>query len=135
MIARNAVFEAGDAILPIARGSERPIFNEAWEAQAFAMVVALHEAGLFDWPEWARALSREIAAAPRSGDRDPDNSYYRHWLAALENLVVEKGAATRAALASRKAAWGRAAQATPHGRPILLASDPEAPSADRGLDP
>jgi nitrile hydratase accessory protein len=126
VIARNAVFEAGDAILPIARDSERPIFNEAWEAQAFAMVVALHEAGLFDWSEWTAALSREIAAAPQTADHEASDPYYHHWLAALERLVVEKGAASRAALVSRKAAWARAAKATPHGSPILLANDPEA---------
>ena len=55
----------GDALLPIARDSERPVFNEVWEAQAFAMVVALHEAKLFSWSEWTAALSREIAAAQR----------------------------------------------------------------------
>ncbi len=126
MIAHNAVFEAGDILLPVSRDSEGPIFNEAWEAQAFAMVLALHEAGLFGWPEWTEALSREIAAAPPSSDPDTGNSYYHHWLAALEGLVVAKGAASRAALASRKAAWARAAEATPHGEPILLANDPEA---------
>ncbi len=126
-MARNAVFEAGDALPPVARDSEGPIFNDAWEAQAFAMVVALHEAKLFSWSEWTAALSRQIAAASRPGDHDPDESYYRRWLAALESLVVEKGTASRAALASRKAAWARAADATPHGRPILLANDPEVP--------
>ena len=124
MIARSAVLKAGDALLPIARDREEPIFNEAWEAQAFAIVVALHEAKLFSWSEWTAALSREIAAASGSGGRDEDDSYYGHWLAALEALVVEKGAATRAALTARKAAWTRAAAVTPHGEPILLSSDP-----------
>jgi nitrile hydratase accessory protein len=124
VIARNAVLEAGDALLPIARDREEPIFNEAWEAQAFAIVVALHEAKLFSWSEWTAALSREIAAASRSRGRDGDDSYYGHWLAALEALVVQKRAATRAALSARKAAWARAAAVTPHGEPILLSSDP-----------
>ena len=126
MIARSAVLAAGDALLPIARDGDRPVFNEAWEAQAFAMVVALHEAKLFSWSEWTSALSREIAAASPANDREAGDSYYRHWLQALESLVVEKGAASRAALALRKAAWVRAAGATPHGRPILLANDPQA---------
>ncbi len=124
MIARSAVLEAGDALLPIARDREEPIFHEAWEAQAFAIVVALHEAKLFSWSEWTAALSREIAAASGSRGRDADDSYYLHWLAALEALVVEKGAATRAALDTYKAAWARAAAATSHGEPILLSSDP-----------
>jgi nitrile hydratase accessory protein len=124
VIARSAVLEAGDALLPIARDREEPIFNEAWEAQAFAIVVALHEAKLFSWSEWTVALSREIAAASGSGGRDADDSYYLLWLAALEALVVEKGAATRTALDARTAAWARAAAATLHGEPILLSSDP-----------
>jgi nitrile hydratase accessory protein len=123
VIARSAVLEAGDALLPIARDREEPIFNEAWEAQAFAIVLALHEAKLFSWSEWTSALSRELAAASGSGGRDADD-YYLHWLAALEALVVEKGAATQTALDARKAAWARAAAATPHGEPILLSSDP-----------
>ena len=117
MIERNAVLAAGDALLPIARDGEEPVFNEAWEAQAFAMVVALHEAGVFSWPEWTAALSREIAAAPQPADHEAGDSYYRHWLAALESLVVEKGAASAEALEARKAAWARAAEATPHGAP------------------
>ena len=70
MIPRKAVLEAGDALLPIARDRDGPIFNEAWEAQAFAMVVALHEAKLFSWSEWTAALAREIAAGPPPGDAD-----------------------------------------------------------------
>jgi nitrile hydratase accessory protein len=129
VIARKGALEAGDALLPVARDDERPIFNEAWEAQAFAMVVALHETNLFSWSEWTAALSCQIAAAAQTSDHDPDDSYYRRWLAALEGLVVEKGVASRDALASRKAAWRRAADATPHGEPILLANDPERSSA------
>ncbi len=90
------------------------------------MAVALHEAGLFAWPEWTEALSREIAAPPPSSDHDPDDLYYRRWLAALETLLVEKGAASLDTLRERRAAWARAAEATPHGRPILLANAPKA---------
>jgi len=125
VIPRNAVIEAGDALLPIAHEGDGPIFNEAWEAEAFAMVVALHEAKLFSWSEWTAALSREIAAASQSGDRDQGGSYYLHWLAALERIVVDKGTASRLALEQRTAAWARAADATPHGTPILLANDPQ----------
>ena len=123
MIPRKTVLEAGDALLPIARDGDGPIFNEAWEAQAFAMVVALHEAKLFTWSEWTAALAREIAAGPQPGDAD--DSYYRRWLAALERIVVERGATSREMLEARKAAWARAAEATPHGEPILLANDPQ----------
>jgi nitrile hydratase accessory protein len=107
----------------IARDAGAPVFHEPWEAQAFAMVVALHEAKLFAWSEWTTALSRHIQAA-RSESDEGDDAYYRYWLAALESLVVEKGAVSRELLAARAAAWERAAEATPHGAPILLANDP-----------
>jgi len=30
-----------------------PIFCELWEARAFIIALALHQRGLFSWPEWA----------------------------------------------------------------------------------
>jgi nitrile hydratase accessory protein len=67
--------------------ADRPVFNEPWEARAFAMTVALHERGLFTWPQWAEALSRQIALARADGDADLGDTYYQHWLRALESLV------------------------------------------------
>jgi hypothetical protein len=32
-----------------------PVFSAPWEAQAFAMTLALYERGIFTWPEWAQA--------------------------------------------------------------------------------
>lgn len=125
MIEPSELLALGDAILPIARDSERPVFDEIWEAQAFAMVVALHEAKLFSGPEWTAALSREIAAAPAVDEAG--HSHYLPWLAALERLVAENGVASAEALKARKEAWSRAAAATPHGRPILLADDQKSP--------
>jgi nitrile hydratase accessory protein len=113
----------GREALPASIGAEGPVFREPWEAQVFAMVLALHEAGVFSWSEWTAALSRRIAAA-QPGDGAADSDYGR-WLAALESLVIENDLASAEALKARKAAWTRAAEATPHGRPILLANDPE----------
>jgi nitrile hydratase accessory protein len=64
-----------------------PVFNEPWEARAFAMVLALHEQGLFTLPQWAAALSHQIDVAQASGDPDLGDSYYQHWVLALESLV------------------------------------------------
>ena len=80
--------------------------------------------GLFTWAEWADALAAEIRAAHAAGDPDTGETYYVHWLAALERLVVRKGAATTQALDERRDAWDRAARATPHGLPITLDADP-----------
>ena len=108
------------------RDGDGPAFREPWEAETFAMAVALHETGLFTWTEWTDAFSRQLAAPAPQGVHAPEASYYGRWLAALETLAVAKGAAGRDALALRKAAWARAARATPHGKPITLDNDPEA---------
>jgi nitrile hydratase accessory protein len=100
--------------------TDGPVFREPWEAQAFAMTLALHERGLFLWTEWAAALAAEIAAAQRDGDADRGDTYYRHWLATLERLVAAKGASTPLELERYRRAWGRAAARTPHGQPIVL---------------
>ncbi len=99
---------------------EEPVFREPWEAQAFALAVSLHQRGLFTWNEWAATLARTISAAQAAGDADLGDTYYRHWLAALETLVAAKGASSADELARYQQAWDRAADRTPHGRPIEL---------------
>jgi nitrile hydratase accessory protein len=98
---------------PPDRPPEDPVFNQPWEAQAFAMAVSLHEKGLFSWTEWAAALAREISA-------DKKRSYYESWLAALEKLVEAKKVMSEGERLARIDAWDRAARATPHGKPIEL---------------
>ena len=97
-----------------------PVFAEPWQAQAFALTVALHERGLFDWPEWAGRLSRAIRDAQAAGDPDLGDTYWCHWLSALERLLLDRGVAAPLALAGLREAWRTAAEATPHGRPIRL---------------
>ena len=76
------------------RDEQGPVFREPWEAQAFAMALALQQRGVFTWSEWAAALGEEIKRAQRAGDPDTGETYYRHWLATLERLVAEKGVAS-----------------------------------------
>ncbi|UCE32863.1 MAG: nitrile hydratase accessory protein [Burkholderiales bacterium] len=97
-----------------------PVFRAPWEAQAFAMVVALHARGLFTWAQWAQALSEAIAEAQSEGDPDTGENYYRHWMRALERMAIARGLVDPGTLAERKAQWDRAARATPHGKPIEL---------------
>ncbi len=105
------------------RDEAGPVFEEPWEAQAFALALKLHEAGHFTWSEWAEALGAEIKAAQARGDPDLGDTYYEHWLAALERLAAEKGLVPAGDLAARKAAWRQAFLDTPHGQPVAL--DPE----------
>lgn len=108
--------------------ADGPVFREPWQAHAFAMAVTPHQRGLFTWPEWAQALAEQIAAAQARGDADLGDTYYHHWLAALEALVAAKGASSAAELQSFQSAWDHAADRTPHSRPIeLRAEDFDAP--------
>ena len=104
----------------IPHDAEGPVFREPWEAQAFAMALALHARGLFTWPEWAATLAKEIKRAQAAGDPDTGETYYRHWLNALERLVAEKGVTSPDALSRYFNAWDHAADRTPHGKPIEL---------------
>jgi nitrile hydratase accessory protein len=106
-----------------------PVFSEPWEAQAFAMALALHERGLFTWTEWAEELGREIARARAAGEPDLGDTYYLHWLAALERMVAAKGASSGEELNRYRRAWSRAADRTPHGEPIELRASDLAPPA------
>jgi nitrile hydratase accessory protein len=103
-------------------GIDTPVFAEPWQAEAFALTVALHENGLFSWSEWAEALSSEVKKPGAAAD---GSDYYDHWLAALEKLLASKGAAAKPDVDDLAAAWERAAHATPHGKPILLENDPQ----------
>jgi nitrile hydratase accessory protein len=115
--------QATQQVSGIPRDREGPVFREPWEAQAFAMTLALYDRGLFTWPEWAATLAAEIKRAQAAGDPDTGETYYRHWLNALERILTEKGVTTAATLASCRAAWSRAAERTPHGSPIELSAD------------
>ncbi len=129
-----------------------PVFKEPWEAQAFSLVIALHESGVFSWDEWSDALAQAIrrdlhpgggeevvqrvseAVAEDAGEEagkkptermaekeDRSDSYYQHWLAALEHLAIAKGLSDEGELAQRMQAWREAYLATPHGQPVELA--------------
>ena len=117
---QDAGREAARQIPGLPQDEDGPVFREPWQARAFAMVLALHDRGLFGWDEWAAALGDEIRKAQRAGDPDTGETYYHHWLAALERIVTEKGAATAALLAAYRGAWDHAADRTPHGTPIEL---------------
>ena len=97
-----------------------PVFAEPWQAQAFSLAVRLSEQGHFTWKEWAASLASELRAAADRGEPDDGSHYYRHWLAALERLAIEKGLTDRASLDARKETWADAYRHTPHGRPVEL---------------
>ena len=112
-----------DLFAGMPRDGSEPVFREPWEAHAFAMAIRLNEAGVFTWVEWAATLASEIDRAQADGDRDFGDTYYRHWLNALETLVASKGLLGVSDMARRKEEWRRVYLATPHGAPIELSQE------------
>lgn len=98
---------------------ESRVFAEPWQAQAFAMVVKLHEQGLFTWQEWADTLAAEI--------NESRSEYYEQWLSALEKLAERKQLISRDEREARIDEWDRAARDTPHGQPVELSRIRQAP--------
>jgi nitrile hydratase accessory protein len=97
-----------------------PIFDEPWQAQAFALVCQLNKSGYFTLREWSAALGTELGGAALRGEADDGSNYYNYWLAALEKLVVVKGLTDPTALSCRREEWLSAYRATPHGQPVNL---------------
>lgn len=107
------------AELRVPRADLAPVFAAPWEASAFAMVLALHRAGRFEWREWVDLLSQEI------GSSAPDQTgalYYERWTRALEKLLGRLGLLDAEKIDARSAAWRAAYLSTPHGQPVLLSN-------------
>lgn len=101
--------EPGSAGLSLAGRS----FAEPWQARAFAMAVLASRRGCFTWSEWTQALSREL-------QHRADEAYFDCWLAALQSLLLGKGAIGPGELSGRRQAWEDAFRRTPHGVPVSL---------------
>lgn len=98
----SAATPALDLLPSLPVDEKGPVFKEPWQAQAFALTLKLHEQGVFTWREWAEGLGAAIAAARAEGDPDLGDTYYHHWLTALEKITADKGLLTAGLLAERK---------------------------------
>src|SRR5215467_12317049 len=104
----TTALQTAEAAPGLPRDEGGPVFRDPWEAQAFALAVALNERGLFTWSEWAATLGDEIKKAQAAGDPDTGETYYQHWLATLERILTEKGVVESGVLARTRDAWQRA---------------------------
>ena len=109
---------------PIPRDADGPVFAEPWQAMVFALVVQLQERGVFTADEWAQALGAEIREAVAKGGCRDGSDYYERWCEALQHLLIAKGLTSHDGIDGLAASWARAAEATPHGKPILIENDP-----------
>ena len=112
---------AGTAVAPPG-DADGPVFDETWQADAFALVQTMIDAGVCTPAEWSDALGAAIRAAQHAGDPDLGDTYYEHWAAALEALCTAKGLVDGAAIDHRQHEWASAYEHTPHGQPVELAA-------------
>lgn len=114
-----------NALGPLARRDDEPVFDEPWQAQTLALAFNLIEQGIFSNSQWSDALGAELKNAQARRDPDSPQTYYQCALAALETLLATDGCVTTDILTSRTEAWRRAYLNTPHGQPVeLSAADP-----------
>lgn len=71
----------GDAAVP--RSNGELVFDAPWHARAFGMAVSLCQDGRYEWADFQRAISEEIARTDQHGV----DEYYECWLAALATVM------------------------------------------------
>jgi nitrile hydratase accessory protein len=89
----------GTTALP--RKNGELIFSEPWEGRVFGMAITLHSEGTYPWEEFRTRLIAEVNSTDCTSDLAPD--YYEHWLAAFEQLLLDKRIMTREEFEGRKA--------------------------------
>ncbi|KFE33897.1 nitrile hydratase accessory protein [Thioclava atlantica] len=90
-------------------------FEEPWQAQVFALTVALNEAGHFSWSEWTALFGPRVQQAE-------EQDYWRIWSETLIALLERSGVAGAGEVQALTERWQAAARATPHGKPITLSA-------------
>ena len=109
--------------------AQGPVFEQPWQAHAFAIVMTLYHDGHYTWPDWDDYLGHEIQSPEHFADAPPEptpteaaetdranynrflaaceadgGNYYHYWLAGLEKMLEVKGMVGADELAARIAA-------------------------------
>lgn len=95
-------------------------FDDPWQAQLFALTVALSDAGHFSWADWTVAFGATLKRHGARRELDGGADYFNAWLDALEGVLDRTGMAAGADVARMKEAWEEAYLTTPHGQPVRL---------------
>jgi nitrile hydratase accessory protein len=109
-----------EPIPPLLKDDGQPIFKDSWEAEAFAIGNILVKQGFLTCSQWVEIFSQEIKEAQAKGDPDRGDTYYQHWLNALERLCIERGLTDWESYQYELKLWHRAVKNTPHGVPLTL---------------
>ena len=107
------------------RDLEGPPFRAPWEAQVFALICALQDAGQLSPADWSARFGEEIRLAQERGDPDLGDTYYVYCLAALEKWLLQAHLAVREEIGARIADWREAYLKTAHGQPVRLLRQPQ----------
>ena len=127
----------GDEVMPLLRDEGRPLFNDSWEAEAFAIGRILVDTGVVSRQEWMAVISDEIRKAQEAGDPDRGDTYYQHWMNALERVCLEHDLIDPETYPEHVRLWSLAVSNTPHGVAIAFQNafdPPEAPAHEHFHD-
>jgi nitrile hydratase accessory protein len=113
--------QPNEALSPLKRKDDAPLFDEPWQAQALAMADVLVRSGTLAAKDWANTLGAQLRQRSRT-EADDANAYYGAVLAALQELLYQSGAVDPDQVASLKEQWERAYLTTPHGSPVELSA-------------
>ncbi|MFN6133126.1 MAG: nitrile hydratase accessory protein [Synechococcaceae cyanobacterium] len=111
---------AAEALQPLPSKRGEPVFQNSWEAEAYAIGNILVKEGYLSCREWMEFMSAAIRQAQASGDPDCGDTYYLHWCASLESFCFAKQWITPETYQSLLAEWALAISKTPHGVPLSL---------------
>ncbi|MCF3933637.1 nitrile hydratase accessory protein [Acuticoccus sp. M5D2P5] len=105
-----------DDLASIRSDDDEPAFAAPWEATAFALKAHLVATGVLDAAAFATLLGEEMRKDHAA--QDEGTAYFVAYVTALERAIATIAPPER--LAAEQAAWRAAAEATPHGAPIVL---------------
>jgi len=107
---QDVTIELGESLQPPMANGE-VLFEEPWQGRVFGMAIALHEAGVFAWPEFQSSLIEVVGEWDRGAASDDVYQYYDHFQRALDSILAAKGLVSPADLDGRAAEFA----ARPHG--------------------
>jgi hypothetical protein len=111
-----------EALSPLKRKDDAPLFDEPWQAQALAIADVLVRSGTITATDWASTLGVQLRQREPAEPVDDANAYYGAVLAALQELLYLSGTVEPGQVASLQEQWERAYLITPHGSPVELST-------------